>query len=109
MGRTELVKKLGLYRIQTQNEVLDFPKQAVITRDNAMISLDAVMNYKVTNPKTMIYNTQNLPMMLSKILQVRNTGSCFCTFVLGTSASFGVTSQSFHRSAGTNPKHRWHS
>ena len=46
-GRTELVEKLRLFRIQTQNEVLDFPKQAVITRDNAMIFLDAVMNYKV--------------------------------------------------------------
>ena len=27
--------------------VLDFPKQQVITRDNAMISLDALLNYKV--------------------------------------------------------------
>ena len=26
---------------------------------------------QVTNPKTMIYNTQNLPMMLSKILQAQ--------------------------------------
>ena len=28
--------------------VLDFPKQQVITRDNAMISLDALLNYKVS-------------------------------------------------------------
>jgi len=43
----------------------------VISRDNALIYLDAVMNYKVTNPKTMMYNTQNLPMMISKILQAQ--------------------------------------
>ncbi len=54
LGRTELVTKLGAYRIQTQNEVLDFPAQPVITRDNALICLDAVLNYKISNPRTMI-------------------------------------------------------
>lgn len=35
LGNTELVHRTET-RIHTQNEVLDFPKQAVITRDNAM-------------------------------------------------------------------------
>lgn len=70
-GRTESVTKINQSRVLTQNEVLDFPKQSVITRDNAMISLDAVLNYKIVQAKTMIYSCQNLPNMLSKILQAQ--------------------------------------
>lgn len=71
MNTTEQVNKVNQTKILTQNEVLDFPKQSVITRDNAMISLDAVLNYKIVNPRVMIYNCQNLPSMLSKILQAQ--------------------------------------
>lgn len=71
MNTTEQVSKVNQTKILTQNEVLDFPKQAVITRDNAMISLDAVLNYRIVNPKQMIYSSQNLPLMLSKILQAQ--------------------------------------
>lgn len=70
-NRTTRVTKLNQSRVTTQNEVLDFPKQAVITRDNAMIHLDAVLNYKIVNAKDMIYNCQNLPHMLSKLLQAQ--------------------------------------
>lgn len=35
----------------TQTEVLDFPRQLVITRDNASIFLDASLSYKIINPK----------------------------------------------------------
>lgn len=70
-GATTYVEKTGLTKVLTQNEVLDFPKQNVITRDNATISVDAVLNYKIVNPKVMIYTTQNLPRMLSKVLQAQ--------------------------------------
>ena len=73
-NRRITVEKKRAYKISTQNLVLDFPKQQVISRDNAMIHLDAVLSFRVTNPKTMIYNSVNLPWMLSKLLQaqVRN-------------------------------------
>lgn len=70
-GVTQRVTKRGMTRVPTKNEVMDFPKQAVITRDNAMIHLDAVLNYKIINAKDMIYNSQNLPHMLSKLLQAQ--------------------------------------
>ena len=50
---------------------MDFPKQDVISRDNARVTLDAVINYKVTKPEVMIYGVQNLPYMLSKLLQAQ--------------------------------------
>jgi len=65
-GKTTLVVKKDQDRISTWNEVLDFPKQAVITRDNARIHLDAILQYRIQNPVKMIYQTQNLPLMLSK-------------------------------------------
>mmetsp|Transcript_6905 Transcript_6905/g.16464 ORF Transcript_6905/g.16464 Transcript_6905/m.16464 type:complete len:332 (-) Transcript_6905:60-1055(-) len=71
MGNTELTSKVNYSKILTQNEVLDFPKTAVITRDNAMVHLDAVLNYRIANPRQMIYSCQNLPLMLSKILQAQ--------------------------------------
>mgnify|MGYP006414676505 FL=1 len=69
MGRTKLVEKANQVRVSLQNEVLDFPRQQVISRDNASIYLDAVLSFKIISPQTMIYNTQNLPRMLSKLLQ----------------------------------------
>lgn len=68
-NRPRLVEKNNLSRVSTQNEVLDFPKQRVITRDNATAYLDAVLSYVIVNPKQMIYSVQNVPMMLSRITQ----------------------------------------
>jgi regulator of protease activity HflC (stomatin/prohibitin superfamily) len=70
-GTTRLVSKYGLTRISTQSEVIDFPKQNVITRDNASVFLDAVLSYRIINPKQMIYKCQNLPLILSKLLQAQ--------------------------------------
>lgn len=80
-----MIEKLNMSLISTQSEVLDFPKQyavsgitipflisytrPVITRDNATAYLDAILSYQITNPKLMIYSCNNLPDMLSKMLQ----------------------------------------
>lgn len=70
-GQENLVEQTNQRVISTQNEVLDFPKQKVITRDNASISLDAVLQYSITSPKTQIYTVQNLPHLLSRLLQAQ--------------------------------------
>jgi len=68
------VRKINQTIVLTKSEVMDFPKQDVISRDNARVTLDAVMGYRISNAKKMIYNSQNLPYMLAKLLQaqVRN-------------------------------------
>jgi regulator of protease activity HflC (stomatin/prohibitin superfamily) len=78
-GEMEHVVRKGQTRVSTQNEVLDFPRQHVITRDNALIHLDAILNYRIVSPKTMIYACQNLPRMLSKVLQaqIRNIAGTY--------------------------------
>jgi regulator of protease activity HflC (stomatin/prohibitin superfamily) len=55
----------------TQDEIMDLPKQQCITRDNASISLDVLLSYKVINPKVMLYTSQNLPRIMSKVLQAQ--------------------------------------
>jgi len=68
------VRKINEHIILTKSEVMDFPKQDVISRDNARVTLDAVMGYRISDARKMIYNSQNLPYMLAKLLQaqVRN-------------------------------------
>eukprot|EP00294_Goniomonas_avonlea_P016177 CAMPEP_0114543242 /NCGR_PEP_ID=MMETSP0114-20121206/2253_1 /TAXON_ID=31324 /ORGANISM="Goniomonas sp, Strain m" /LENGTH=332 /DNA_ID=CAMNT_0001727571 /DNA_START=15 /DNA_END=1013 /DNA_ORIENTATION=+ len=61
----------NLERINTMDCVIDFPKQNVITRDNASIYLDAVLSFKVVNPKGFIYSCTNLQNILSKLLQAQ--------------------------------------
>jgi regulator of protease activity HflC (stomatin/prohibitin superfamily) len=72
-GQEVLIDKRA-FIISTQQEVMDFPSQPVISRDNALIHLDCVLAWKIVSPKNMIYKTQNLPYMLAKLLQaqVRN-------------------------------------
>lgn len=71
MQEPTLNEAYGLTKISTQNQVLDFPKQFVITRDNAHIAVDAVLCYRIVNPKLMIYSVQNLPLVLSNLLQAQ--------------------------------------
>ena len=70
-GQVKAVEQINHHIILTKSEVMDFPKQDVISRDNARVTLDAVINYKVTKPEVMIYGVQNLPYMLSKLLQAQ--------------------------------------
>jgi regulator of protease activity HflC (stomatin/prohibitin superfamily) len=70
-GKLQLVRFSGAVKISTKTESMDFPKQDVISRDNARITLDAILNYRVSDPAKMIYTTQNLPYMLSKLLQAQ--------------------------------------
>jgi len=68
------------YRISVQNEVLDFPKQSVITRDNARVDLDAVLSYQLVSgmsARTMVYSVANLPYVIGQLLkaQLRNVAA----------------------------------
>jgi hypothetical protein len=41
------------------------------TRDNASVSLDVLLSYKIVNPRQCLYHSQNLPLMMSKVLQAQ--------------------------------------
>lgn len=93
LGDTQIVAKNNMIRISTQNEVIDFPRQNVITRDNASVFLDAVLSFQIVNPVKMIYNCQNVPHVLSKLLQaqLRNVaGSLDIDQIIEESATLNI-------------------
>jgi len=48
-------------RIDLREQVLNFPSQPVITKDNVTIDIDAVLYYRIAEPQKATYAVQNLP------------------------------------------------
>lgn len=47
--------------IDLREQVLNFPQQSVITKDNVVMTIDAVLFYQITEPKKAVYEVANLP------------------------------------------------
>src|SRR3712207_2064482 len=54
-------------RIDLREQVLNFPSQPVITKDNVTINIDAVLYYRVADPQKATYSIQNLPYALETL------------------------------------------
>ncbi len=54
-------------RIDLREQVLNFPSQPVITKDNVTINIDAVLYYRVADPQKATYAVQNLPYALETL------------------------------------------
>jgi len=54
-------------RIDLREQVLNFPSQPVITKDNVTIDIDAVIYYRVADPQKATYAVQNLPFALETL------------------------------------------
>jgi regulator of protease activity HflC (stomatin/prohibitin superfamily) len=54
-------------RIDLREQVLNFPSQPVITKDNVTIDIDAVLYYRVADPQKASYAIQNLPYALETL------------------------------------------
>jgi len=54
-------------RIDLREQVLNFPSQPVITKDNVTIDIDAVLYYRVADPQKATYSIQNLPYALETL------------------------------------------
>lgn len=58
-----------IYRIDLRENVYDFPKQNVITKDNVTMEISALLYYQITDPKAAIYEVSNLPEAIEKLTQ----------------------------------------
>jgi regulator of protease activity HflC (stomatin/prohibitin superfamily) len=52
-----------------REQVVDVPPQEVITSDNVVVSVDAVIYYEPTDPQRLIYNVANFILAVTKLAQ----------------------------------------
>ncbi|MFH1701744.1 MAG: SPFH domain-containing protein [Candidatus Zixiibacteriota bacterium] len=64
-----IVRKEIVNRIDLRETVYDFPKQNVITRDNVVIEINALLYFQVTDAKRAVYEIANLPDAIEKLTQ----------------------------------------
>ena len=62
--RNKLTKKIDL-----REQLIDFPPQSVITKDNVMTSINAILYYQIIDPIKAVYEIANLPDAIEKLTQ----------------------------------------
>ncbi len=67
-GKTVSVKQ-EVSRIDLRENVYDFPKQNVITKDNVVTEVNAILYFQITDPIKAIYEIANLPDAIEKLTQ----------------------------------------
>ncbi len=56
-------------KIDLREQVYDFPKQNVITKDNVQTKIDALLYFQIVNPVAAIYEIENLTTAMEKLTQ----------------------------------------
>ncbi|MGH9284293.1 MAG: SPFH domain-containing protein [Acidimicrobiales bacterium] len=59
----------NLTKIDMRERVVDIPPQEVITSDNVVVSVDAVVYYEATDPRRLAYNVVDFYMAVTKLAQ----------------------------------------
>jgi len=64
-----VIKKYATVKIDLRETVYDFPKQNVITKDNVILEINALLYFQVVDPMRSIYEISNLPDAIEKLTQ----------------------------------------
>ncbi|MFI3300922.1 MAG: SPFH domain-containing protein [Candidatus Gastranaerophilales bacterium] len=56
-------------RIDLREQMYDFPRQNVITRDNVSITINALIYFQIMDSKSAVYEIENLPEAIEKLTQ----------------------------------------
>jgi len=67
-GHTMIVRQ-RIGKIDLREIVYDYPKQNVITRDNVVIEINAILYFQIVNPMKSVYEVANLPDAIEKLTQ----------------------------------------
>lgn len=59
----------GMQKVDMREQVLDVPPQEVITKDNAPVTVDAVIYFQVTDPVRVTYNVADFHMAVINLAQ----------------------------------------
>ncbi|NPD91168.1 SPFH domain-containing protein [Xylanibacter muris] len=72
-ARSIVVLRRGLYTYSTtidlREQVYDFPKQNVITKDNVQTEINALLYFQIVDPFKAVYEIDNLPNAIEKLTQ----------------------------------------
>ena len=55
--------------VDMREQVVDVPPQEVITKDNVVVSVDAIVFFEPTDPKRVVYNIMNFTLAVTKLAQ----------------------------------------
>lgn len=55
--------------LDMREQILDFPKQNIISRDNVVMEINAMLYFQISDPFKAIYEIANLPLALEKLTQ----------------------------------------
>lgn len=58
-----------LLKVDMREQVVDVPPQEVITKDNVVVTVDAVIYYEATDPVKLKYNVANFVLAVTKLAQ----------------------------------------
>ncbi len=58
-----------MIKVDMREQVVDVPPQEVITKDNATVTVDAIVYYEVTDPVKVLYNVANFRLATIKLAQ----------------------------------------
>jgi regulator of protease activity HflC (stomatin/prohibitin superfamily) len=64
-----VVEKRRVRRIDLRETVYDFPRQNVITRDNVVTEINALLYFQIVDPVKAVYEIANLPDAIEKLTQ----------------------------------------
>ena len=56
-------------RIDLREQIYDFPRQNVITKDNVSITINALIYFQIVDSKSAVYEIENLPDAIEKLTQ----------------------------------------
>ena len=65
----QVVRMSETARIDLREQVYDFPKQNVITKDNVTTEINALLDFQIVDPIKSVYEIDNLPNAIEKLTQ----------------------------------------
>ena len=68
-GKIEKITQRPVYKIDLRETVYEFPNQNVITRDNVVTAVSAILYFQITDPVKAVYEIANLPDAIEKLTQ----------------------------------------
>ncbi len=69
MDGRKIIRKQKVTRIDLRETVYDFPRQNVITKDNVVTEVNAILYFQITDPVRAVYEIANLPDAIEKLTQ----------------------------------------